>query len=135
MIRDYVEATLVGVLAALGCVGLVLSTSGELQALAPLRFPESLLFPGLTVIGLLASFGLRAFTKVAIAYILIVVLSPSIYTAVLAVPGFDPGNYSVARFNNGLTESVFVLIATGIFVLIGMSIASAVNVYLRNIDI
>lgn len=133
--RSWIFAVVVGVLGCVSVVGITISTAGDLEPLVAVPIAGALQLPGYVLIGILLGLALRQLGPTAIAYAISVVGGASLHTALLAVPGFDAANYTAARFNNGLVDSLFVLIVAGIFVLIGAGLAFGFNVYVRHQDI
>lgn len=132
---NWLLVALVGLLGCICVVGLTISTAGDLEPLVAIPIASVLQLPGYVLIGLLMGLALRNLGPTTIAYGVAVIGGASLHTALLAVPGFEGANYSAARFNNGLVDSLYVLIVAGIFVLIGAALAFAFNVYVRHQDI
>lgn len=125
---------LVGLLAGIAIAGVVSSTSGEIDELAPIQFSASLQLPSLVLIGLLAGFAARDFARSIVALIVAVAVGTLLFGTMMAMPGFDPENYTVTRLNNAFTQGLYALLVSSTFVLVGMAVALAVNVWVRQLD-
>ena len=132
--KHYAYGVLVGLLAGIAVAGVIASTSGELDTLAPVQISGSLQLPALALIGTLAGFAARDFTRAIIAFSVAVVVGTLLFGWMLAVPGFDAGNYTVSRLNNAFTQGLYALLVSSTFVLVGLAIALGINVWLRQLD-
>ncbi len=127
----WARAVLVGLMGGICTVGLLTRTSGELQPVVAFNVSGALQVPGLIVIGLLIGLSTTDLRRGALAYALALAVAGSIHTLLYAVPGLDTVNYTAARFNNGLSSSLFVFLFGGLFLLVGQGIAAAINIYAR----
>lgn len=132
--KDYAYGLLVGLLAGVAVAGVIASTSGEIDSLAPIKVPDSLQLPALMLVGLLAGFAARNFTRTLIALVVATVVGTLLFGWMLAVPGFDLDNYTVSRLNNAFSQGLYALLVSSTFVLVGMAVALAVNVWVRQLD-
>jgi hypothetical protein len=133
-VRHYGYGALVGLLAGLAIAGVIASTSGEIDALAPIPISGSLQLPALMLIGLLAGFAARDFGRSIVALGVSIVVGTLLFGCMLAVPGFDPDNYTVSRLNNAFSQGLYALLVSSTFVLVGIAAALAVNVWARQLD-
>lgn len=132
--KSYAFGALVGLLAGIAIAGVIASTSGEIDSLAPIQMSGSLQLPALMLIGLLAGFAARDFMRAIIALVVATAVGTLLFGWMLAVPGFDPGNYTVSRLNNAFSQGLYALLVSSTFVLVGMAVALAVNVWGRQLD-
>ena len=130
---SWVRAIYVGVLAGISSVAILTSTSGELEPLVAWDFANIWQIPGLIVVGVLVGIAVTDLRRGTAAYLLNVAVSASLHILLLAMPGLDSDNYTVSRFNNGFTTSIFVLVFVGVFGLVGQAIAIAFNIFVRGI--
>jgi hypothetical protein len=133
-VKRYAFGLLVGLLAGIAVAGIIASTSGEIDALAPIELSGSLQLPALMLIGLLAGFAARDFICAIIALVVATVVGTLLFGLMLAVPGFDLDNYTVSRLNNAFSQGLYALLVSSTFVLVGMAAALAVNVWVRDLD-
>lgn len=132
--KNYALGALVGLLAGIAIAGVIASTSGEIDSLAPIQMSGSLQLPALMLIGLLAGFAARDFMRAIIALVVATAVGTLLFGWMLAVPGFDPDNYTVSRLNNAFSQGLYALLVPSTFVLVGMAVALAVNVWGRQLD-
>lgn len=132
-VAGWLQAVAVGVMAGISSLAILTSTSGDLEPLVAWNLPAALQIPGLIAVGLLVGLAVTNFTKGAVAYALNCVTSSTLHVTLYALPGLEVANYTVSRFNNGFTTSLFILMFVGVFGLIGQGIALGVNVYGRGI--
>jgi hypothetical protein len=125
----WARAVLAGLMGGICVAGLLTSTSGELQPLVAFAIQ----LPGLIVIGLLVGLTAPDLNRAALAYGLTIAVAASLHILLYAIPGLDTINYTTARFNNGFSTSLFVILFGGIFLLIGQGIAVVINIYGRGI--
>jgi hypothetical protein len=129
----WLRAIAAGILGGLCVAWLLTSTSGELEALVAIDVPRFLQIPGLIVIGLLIGLAVPVIGQGAVAYVTALLVAATAHMLLYAIPGLDMANYTTARFNNGFSTSLFVLVFGGIFLLIGHGAAVGLNVYARGL--
>ena len=130
---EWIQAIAAGIMAGVASLAILTSTSGDLEPLVAWDIPKMAQIPGLIAVGFLLGLSVTNFARGAVAYGLNCLTSTTVHIILYAVPGFDLANYTVSRFNNGFTTSVFILLFVGVFGLIGQGLALGVNVYVRGI--
>jgi hypothetical protein len=95
------------------------------------ELPGVLQLPGLIVLGLLVGLAIPNLGRAALSFGLAIVVAASLHILLYAVPGLDTLNYTTARFNNGFSTSLFVILFGGIFILMGQGIAALINIFGR----
>ncbi|HLT20187.1 MAG TPA: hypothetical protein VKZ96_12070 [Thermomicrobiales bacterium] len=129
----WLRAVLTGILGGLCVAWLLTSTSGDLDGLVAFDVPRVLQIPGLILIGLLIGIAVPVIGEGAVAYATALLVAATVHVMLYAVPGLNMANYTNARFNNGFSTSLFVLMFGGIFLMIGHGAAIGLNVYARGL--
>lgn len=119
---------------AIAAAGLFASTTEDLGNLVPVSVHFDLQLPGLVVIGLLCAFALRDITRTAIAFGIVSIGGALLYGLAIASAGLEVERAAVRLMNRGLIQGMAALLIIAVFVLVGMAIAVAINVFVRQLD-